>query len=239
MPSLPPGLRVYAIGDVHGRSDLLGRLHLAIAADATGFDGRRLLIHLGDYVDRGPDSRGVLDMLAAGPPPGFEAVNLKGNHEDMMQRVLGGDDRIATSWLLNGGDRTLQSYGLACDAEDVDIERLRDGLFDMVPAAHLRFLRGLAISYRAGGYFFAHAGVHPRRPLDRQREADLMWIRDSFLRHKKNFGAVVVHGHSIAPRPQLRDNRIGVDTGAYDSGCLTCVVLEGTRRRFLSALAED
>ncbi len=235
MPCLPPGLRIYAVGDIHGCSDLLAALHRAIARDAADFEGRRLLIHLGDYVDRGPDSRGVLDMLVAGPPPGFEAVNLMGNHEEVVLRLVDGDTGPLRSWLMNGGDRTMSSYGIDWDA--VDSRRVPQALRAAVPAEHLALLRGLPTRYRAGDYLFVHAGVNPRRPLDRQRDEDLVWIREPFLRYRKGFGAVVVHGHSISRQPEVRDNRIGIDTGAFGTGLLTCLVLEGDGRRFLFAEA--
>lgn len=236
-PRVPEGTRVYAVGDVHGRLDLLTFVLARIAEDAADAPARRVLVGLGDYIDRGPDAAGVLERLTAGPPPGFEAVLLKGNHEDSLLRFLAGDDRAAVSWLGNGGRETLDSYGIEPPprwAELVDFGALRRALRQAVPAAHLALLSRLAACHREGGYLFAHAGVRPGVDLDTQSPDDLMWIREPFLSSDADLGAVVVHGHSITPEPVVRSNRIGIDTGAYQTNRLTCLVLEGRARRFLN-----
>ncbi|MBF0393209.1 MAG: serine/threonine protein phosphatase [Alphaproteobacteria bacterium] len=231
----PRGSRLYAIGDVHGRIDLLDRLLALIEADAaTSPAARRVVVFLGDYVDRGPCSRQVIDRLAAGPPPGFEWIALDGNHEAMMRSFLE-DPSTAPAWLRNGGDATLASYvGASPRIGDIPAD-LRGALAEALPGAHLRFLSRLGPSHVEGGYFFAHAGVRPGVALESQSRDDLLWIRGPFLDHEGSFGRVVVHGHSIAPRPVDRHNRIGVDTGAYASGRLTALVAEGDWHGFLAA----
>jgi serine/threonine protein phosphatase 1 len=235
--AVPRGLRVYAIGDVHGRLDLLDRMLDLIEVDgATAPDLVKYIVYLGDYVDRGPHSRGVIDRLAEGPPPGFGAVHLKGNHEASMLEFLE-DIRIGPNWLTYGGTATLASYHVPpphADAPHEDLEHAQEQLRRLLPAAHRTFLESLRTSVTIGDYLFVHAGVRPGVPLERQREGDLLWIREEFLRSGADHGKVVVHGHTICPEPELRPNRIGIDTGAFATNRLTCLVLEGTERRFLT-----
>ncbi|GAB6054325.1 metallophosphoesterase family protein [Magnetospira thiophila] len=230
------GVRAYAIGDIHGRSDLLAALHRQIAEDLAAHEhDRSVLIYLGDYVDRGPDSRGVLEMLRAAPPTDA-AVYLKGNHEAMMLEFVE-HDRFGPSWFQYGGRETAESYGVELMSEapvDQRFSLLSKALRAAVPDPHMAFLRALVPSYRLGDYFFAHAGVHPQVSLDDQSEQDLLWIREPFLNWRGDLGAVVVHGHTIATEPELRAHRIGIDTGAYASDHLTCLVLDGAERQFLS-----
>ena len=227
--SLPPGLRVYAVGDVHGCDERLALLHRQIAQDvAQRPTGRVVLLHLGDYVDRGPDSAGVIRRLLGAPPvAGAEIVNLRGNHEALLLAGYGpgADMQAEWVWIANGGRTTLASYG-----EEVD-SRARDS----IPAEHLAFMQGLAPSWRAGGYFFAHAGVRPGVALEEQDPQDLLWIREPFLTSEDDFGAVVVHGHTPRRAVELRPNRINIDTGAVFGGPLTCLVLEADRMGFLEA----
>jgi calcineurin-like phosphoesterase family protein len=235
---VPAGLRVYAIGDIHGRVDLLRLLHQRIMADAALSEaGTRLLaIYLGDYVDRGLHSREVIEVLTCEPVPGFEAVYLRGNHDHEFVAFL--EDPVkSAAWLRYGGDATLYSYGVRVSPEMPAEERLfalRDRLRAAVPPHHLAFLAGLPLTYEVGDYLFVHAGIHPDKPLDRQTPADLLWIRDEFLEADCDFGKVVVHGHSITEQPEVRENRIGIDTGACFTNALTCLVLQGETRRFLS-----
>jgi len=223
---LPEGLRVYAIGDVHGCAERLGALHAAIAADwAAGPARHCVVIHLGDYVDRGPDSAAVLERLC-GPPPvaGAESILLRGNHEAMMlESLAAGPGTVAEDlWLWNGGDATLGSYGAA------------DAGFAL-PARHHALLQGTRLHWQTGGYFFVHAGIDPRWPLEQQRERDLLWIREPFLSWPRSLPRVVVHGHTPSRAPELRHHRIGIDTGAVAGGPLTCLVLEEAKLRFLRA----
>lgn len=236
--SAPADTRVYAVGDIHGSAHLLEALMEQIVEDAGRQPGvaRKLLVFLGDYVDRGLESPRVIDMLSAGPPPGFEQVCLMGNHEEAMFGFLE-DIRIGPMWLRNGGGETLLSYGIALPSSIAGVnERLeaaRLALRERLPESHLAFLKGLALFHVEGDYLFVHAGVRPKVALANQHPNDLLWIREEFLSSRADFGHVVVHGHTIAPEPQERPNRIGIDTGAYATGVLTCVVLEGAERRFL------
>lgn len=227
--SLPAGRRVYAIGDVHGCDRQLAALHQAIAADlAERPIAAPLLVHIGDYLDRGPASSSVLARLAAGSPiAGMEMVNLRGNHEAMALAVLAGGDRDSVElWLLNSAAATLESWG-------IDPGSPPRSWAARVPADQLAFLGALGASHREGGYFFAHAGVRPGVPLGMQDPADLLWIREPFLSYKGDFGAVVVHGHTPLREPLVLGNRIGIDTGAVYGGRLTAAVLEADRVGFL------
>ncbi len=238
-PAAPPaGTVVYAVGDIHGRDDLLARLHRGIAHDAARRPAaRRVLVYLGDYFSRGVDSRAVVERVLDWRPPGWETVALKGNHEDLILRFLDGELRTGLHWLDYGGVEALAHYGIpmadpaARDAATA--AALRERLLAALPAAQRGLLRGLVASHREGGYFFAHGGVLPGVALEAQAERDLIWIRKRFLLSAADHGAVVVHGHCISPEPEVRANRIGIDTGAYESGILTCLVLDGEARGFL------
>jgi serine/threonine protein phosphatase 1 len=232
----PAGSRIYAIGDVHGRLDLLERLRGMIVEDAEQRPAeRKVAIYLGDYVDRGPDSRGVVDLLARAELGGFETVALKGNHEDSMLQFLT-DPGIAPSWMTYGGDATLYSYGVRPpDPRRVeDILAAQQAFAEALPPGHLAFLRALRLVHVEGHYAFVHAGFRANVPIERQDPEDMMWIRDEFLASTADFGKIAVHGHTITERPDIRPNRIGIDTGAFATGTLTCLVLEGTERRFLA-----
>lgn len=231
---IPYGATLYAVGDIHGRADLLDGLQRMIARDAEQAPGRRkVVVYLGDYVDRGPDSFAVVEGLIERPLAGFESVRLKGNHEDFLLSFID-DASIGDVWLMNGGGATLASYGVETGGFGMDaMEQARLALIRALPAKHLDFFRGLALTYVAGDYLFVHAGVRPGVGLSHQKDHDLMWIRDDFLGSDADFGHVVVHGHSIRAEPDNRPNRIGIDTGAYHTGRLTCLVLEADTRRFL------
>lgn len=226
---------IYAVGDIHGRQDLLDDLHRRMAEDARSkSDLRPVAIYLGDYVDRGPRSRDVIETLVGNPLEGFEAVHLKGNHEDMMLAFLEAPE-TGPRWLANGGLATLASYGIedaACDAEG--LAEAASALDAALPPGHARFLSSLSLVHRIGDYVFVHAGIRPGVALDEQSVEDLIWIRGPFLTSGADHGAVIVHGHSPGPRPVVKANRICVDTGAYATDVLTGVVLEGDSRRFLS-----
>ena len=230
--SLPAGQRVYAVGDVHGCLDRLQAMHEAIAADLAARPTRALVVHLGDFIDRGPDTAGVIEHLLQpfAVPDGVAApdvVNLMGNHEEMMLTALADGSRdVASQWLRNGGGEALASWKLSWRDNPADWARA-------LPPRHLGFLRGLALLYRVGGYVFVHAGLRPGIPLEAQSRHDLLWIREPFLSFDGALPGVVVHGHTPQEAPEVRANRIGVDTGAVLGGPLTCVVLEGNRLSFL------
>jgi len=234
-PLLAAGRRIYAVGDIHGRSDLLAALHLKILQDAEGYAGDREVVYLGDYVDRGLDSKGVLDLLIGKPLPGFRSTHLMGNHEQAMLEFLSNIE-ICQSWLAFGGGATLHSYGVPFDAvqpTDDDYRALQQALAQRLPPDHLAFLKALKPYRTVDGYLFVHAGIRPGVTLADQTAADLLWIRGDFLTSGADHGHVVVHGHSITFEPEIQQNRIGIDTGAYATGVLSCVVLEGDSQRVL------
>lgn len=239
----PLGTVVYAIGDIHGRLDLLDALLHGITLDARLRPAeRRVLVYLGDYVSRGAESRGVIDRVLGWRPEGFEVVTLKGNHEEVMLRFLDGELFVGGHWMGYGGADTFAQYvvGPVDPAQrDADtLTRLRTRLLDAIPSEHLALLRGLATSHREGDYLFVHAGVLPGVSLEAQSERDFVWIRNRFLVSDLDHGAVIVHGHCISDQPEVRTNRIGIDTGAYRSGVLTCLVLDGTERSFLQTTTD-
>ncbi len=234
MASTPDGQRIYAIGDIHGRADLLDRLAGRIEDDLQSRPNpAALTVFVGDYVDRGLESRGVIERLSRGAFP-TPIVTLRGNHEDAMLRFLD-DAPVLAQWVNFGGLMTLASYGV-----DVGQEMWRGGaeavqaaFLKNFPASHRRFLEDTAYCAEYGEYFFCHAGVRPNVPLDRQDPGDLMWIRYEFLNYRGDFGKVVVHGHTPHHKVESLPNRINLDTHAFRSGVLTAVALEGAERRFI------
>ena len=233
-PSVQPD-RLYVIGDIHGRSDLLDRMIGEISRDLDANPvAESLTVTLGDYVDRGPDSRGVLDRLVRNPFP-TRFVALKGNHEALFERFLR-EPSIADHWRRLGGLETLQSYGVAVGQVMMGkkYREAAEALQAAVPPAHFEFLGSLKTCLTVGQYFLCHAGVRPGLSLERQSEDDLLWIRGPFLDSNADFGKIVVHGHTPSEMPQVLPNRINIDTGAFMTGRLTCVVLERDRVRFIS-----
>jgi serine/threonine protein phosphatase 1 len=230
---IPPGRRVYAIGDIHGRLDLLHKLLELIEADDAGSGLDRTVIFMGDYVDRGPESKGVIDLLLGQKTSAV--LCLRGNHDQAVLDFLA-DAKFYRQWREFGAPETLLSYGVMPPRfeDDADFERARVEFEQKLPPEHLRFFSALPYSHAVGDYLFVHAGLRPGVALERQDPHDLLWIRDEFLLSRLSFGKIVVHGHSPTPGPVRRPNRIGIDTGAYATGRLTAVVLEGTDCRFLS-----
>jgi len=227
--------RLYVVGDIHGRSDLLDRMVLEISRDLDAHPiADCLTVTLGDYLDRGPDPRGVLDRLARNPFP-TDFVALKGNHEELFETFLR-DPSIAGLWRRLGGLETLHSYGVQVRSLMVgrNYEQVAEALRAAVPQAHLEFLASLKLSLTVGKYFLCHAGVRPGVPLEDQSAEDLLWIREQFLDSRADFGKIVVHGHTPIEEPEVRPNRINIDTGAFMTGRLTCAALESECVRFLS-----
>jgi serine/threonine protein phosphatase 1 len=234
-PFLPPGHRLYCIGDIHGKLDLLQELHGMIVADAADFGGDKTLVYLGDYIDRGEQSKQVVDLLLDHPLPGFEIHHLMGNHEQTLLDFLQ-HPRAAVSWLTYGGRAALRSYGVALHHEfaaEEEVEALRDDLETKLPGRHLQFFQSLEPFHVAGSYGFVHAGIRPGVPLRAQNLEDLLWIRYDFTDSSAIHELIIVHGHTIAAEVQWRRNRIGIDTGAFYTGVLTCLVLEGSDQRLL------
>lgn len=238
MPAVPAGSVVYAIGDIHGETEKLDRLHRMILADAKGRAAtRRIAVYLGDYVDRGPDSAGVVDRLIADTLPEFKRVFLMGNHEDFLLQFLETAGSMS-AWFFNGGIQTLESYDVDLHADDAwmtDPRQLQRDFRTRLPQSHLDFLEALELYHVEGNYLFVHAGIRPGRPLDVQSRSDLLWIRNAFLVSDADHGHVVVHGHTPAQSVEILANRIGIDTGAVYGGKLTSLVLEGERREILQA----
>ena len=226
--------RLYVIGDIHGRLDLLDRLIDEIDRDAKEHRANCLTVTLGDYIDRGPDSRGVLDRLLSNPFPG-DYVALKGNHEALLQSFLE-NPAVGVQWRRLGGLETLHSFGVFVAA--MMVGRNYDQAAEQMRAAlspeHTKFLASLKMSLTVGRYFLCHAGVRPGVLLERQSPDDLLWIRDDFLNSTMDFGKIVVHGHTPTVEPEVLPNRINIDTGAFATGRLTCIVLEGENYRFIS-----
>ena len=231
--TVPAGQRAYIVGDIHGCAARLDHLLRAIVTDATAGPDKKLLVYVGDYVDRGPDSRAVIEKLLS-PPPGFEVRYLRGNHDQAVLDFL--DDPLTyRTWKNYGAQETLLSYGVRPPLFDdaKAITEARDEFAGQLPEAHRRFLEELELSTEIGGYFIAHAGVRPGIPLQAQSAQDLLWIREEFLLSGSDFGKVVVHGHTPTENVVRRKNRIGIDTGAYATGRLTALVLEGETVRQL------
>jgi serine/threonine protein phosphatase 1 len=233
-PRVPNGMRIYAIGDVHGRVDLLNAVFERIDATLKAHPiEQSVQVFLGDYIDRGPNSREVIDALIARKKE-HALVCLKGNHENYPVQFLS-DPSVLAEWIQFGGIQTLLSYGVKPSNRDAprSPEDVAQSFREALPASHRRFLEGLGLSFTCGDFFFTHAGVRPGVPLGQQHERDLLWIREDFLLHEEDFGKIVVHGHTPAKEPDVRPNRINIDTGAYATGRLTCLVLQADRRVFI------
>lgn len=232
------GRRIYAIGDIHGHLDELNRLLDWIADDLVSHDGKAEIVFLGDYIDRGPDTKGVIKRLRGKELPGDKHHFLKGNHEAVLLGLLEGDAKNGNGWLRYGGVEMLESYGVKRKEIVKRAGTLAALIEDVVPKKHLEFLRGLKPKIEIDDFLFVHAGIRPGRKLEKQKERDLLWIRDDFLGSKKDHGKVVVHGHTIEAQPEDRRNRIGLDTGCYAGGSLSAVRLEGSGRHFVSIPSE-
>ncbi len=233
--AIPRGMRVYAIGDVHGRMDLLLDLIARIRADdRVRGPAETGLIMLGDLIDRGPESAQVLEYLIRGGPGFAWTRYLMGNHEDAFLTSVN-DDSVAADWLRYGGLETLESYGVTPAALINRGIELATEMDEKIPLRHYNFVRRFEDYVQIGDYLFVHAGIRPGIPIERQKRRDLYWIRKDFLSDQTDHGLIVVHGHTISERPEVRDNRIGIDTGAYCSNRLTALGLEDDLQWFLSS----
>jgi serine/threonine protein phosphatase 1 len=234
-PSVPAGYRVYAIGDVHGRLDLLDELLNRVEADGQQRPpAKTILIFLGDLIDRGPSSAEVIERLRNYHPRGVRPVFLIGNHEEVLLRLLRGEGQFIADWLRFGGAECARSYGIDTVAiKSMAPSRAVQVLRDKIPDAHKAFLESFVDTFQVGDYLFVHAGIRPGVELAEQSQTDLRWIRSPFLECESEHGFVVVHGHTIGEEVQVRANRIGLDTGAYRSGVLTALGLQGTDQWFL------
>ena len=235
------GYRAYAIGDVHGRLDLLDQLIEQIEADiAARRRAKNVIVFLGDLIDRGPQSAQVIERLRTWEPRDAKTAFLCGNHEEVLLRVLAGESTVLGDWLKFGGAQCLASYGL--DAEGLGDQHESVALVAIraaIPTEHRTFLESFADTFRFGDYLFVHAGIRPGLAVAAQAQKDLRWIRDPFLENHSDHGFVVVHGHTISENVEERANRIGIDTGAYRSGILTAMGVEGTNRWFLDTAPPD
>jgi serine/threonine protein phosphatase 1 len=236
IPATAPGERIYAIGDIHGRHDLLVEL-----LERIGDHGRSLetkakthLILLGDMVDRGPDSAKVLRLVRKIQAQHESMVVLRGNHEELMLGALDGRPGMLRGWMRTGGRATLRSFGLEPPPSGDDPTEFLQLANATIPQELLQWMRNLPLSARSGSYFFCHAGIRPGVPIARQKRTDLLWIREDFLTDDRDHGAIIVHGHSEAATLDEQVNRIGVDTGAYRTGVLTALYLEGEERGYIS-----
>ncbi len=228
-PRLPDGVRIYAFGDIHGRADLLKKMLTVIDADVARSPVERPIeVYLGDYVDRGPYSSETLDLLIE-RSQSREIVCLKGNHEAYYLDVLRGPAKL-DEWRQIGGLQTLMSYGVQPLLNPSAAEKIEliTALKAAMPREHVRFLQSLKPSFLCGDFFFVHAGVRPGIPLDEQQEHDLLWIRDEFLESEEDFGKFVIHGHTPVREPDIRANRANIDTGAYATGNLTLLTIQGS-----------
>src|SRR2546423_278749 len=234
-PAGARGPRAYVVGDVHGRLDLLNALLVEIESDIAAHPPRKtLLVFLGDLIDRGPSSAQVVERLRTYERPSVRTIFILGNHEEVLLRILDGDTSLIQSWLRFGGGQCLKSYG----ADPLEISVL-DGASAVaairaaIPEKHQIFLRSFVDTCRFGDYLFVHAGIRPGVSIDKQLQSDLRWIREPFLHDDTDHGCVVVHGHTICPVVEEHPNRIGIDTGAYRTGVLTALALEGSQRWYL------
>ena len=235
----PPDTRIYAIGDIHGRLDLLKEMHRYICEDAASAEGRDIaIIYLGDYIDRGPASSQVVEYLIEEPlkcgSRHTEIKLIKGNHEDSLLRFVGREEN-GEAWFANGGMETLKSYGVELPSPhwQHDMKAVQKKFVSKLPKTHLAFYHNLRNYFEYGDYLFVHAGIRPNIELADQNPMDLNWIREPFLSSEVNHGKYVVHGHSINSDPDIQTSRMGIDTGAYRTGCLTCAIFESKQVRFI------
>jgi serine/threonine protein phosphatase 1 len=239
MPEGPRDQRAYVIGDIHGRLDLLDQLLADIHRDIAARPVRKvLLVSLGDLIDRGPSSAQVVERLRTYRRDGVRPIFVIGNHEEVLLRIVKGDAELIAKWRMFGGSETLQSYGIdPASLKGLAREAALAVVRKAIPDAHVQFLESFGDSVRFGDFLFVHAGIRPGIEVEQQRQTDLRWIREPFLFDETDHGFVVVHGHTITPRVDVRPNRIGIDTGAYRTGVLSAIAIERSRTWFLDTRA--
>ncbi|OCC25269.1 hypothetical protein MB02_00905 [Croceicoccus estronivorus] len=236
---VPHGQRIYAIGDIHGRLDLLRHLANAIEADAQSApEMETTVLMLGDLLDRGPDSAGVVDFALDWQKRRRMHI-LMGNHEEMFLNSFT-DPGVLSNILRCGGRETLLSYGIDSDNDSLPtLQHVQAAMDAGIPGKHRKFIASFDDKVEIGDYLFVHAGIEPGLPVEQQKPQSLRWIREPFLSYEEPHSHVIVHGHTIRHQVQLRSNRIGIDTGAYCYGKLTALVLEGSTRRFIQAVTHN
>lgn len=240
-PAGARGWRAYAVGDVHGRLDLLDQLLAKIHDDLRHRPARKvLLIFVGDLIDRGPNSAQVVERLRTYSHPDVRTVFILGNHEEVLLRILAGDAELITKWCWFGGTECLNSYGVdTAKLATISVEDALGVIRAAIPKKHVEFIESFDDSCRFSDYLFVHAGIRPGVEIDQQRQSDLRWIREAFLFDETDHGFIVVHGHTIRPEVEVRENRIGIDTGAYQSGVLTALAIDGSESWFLDTRAVE
>lgn len=239
--AMPDGMRAYVVGDIHGRAKLLQKMLAAIAFDARERPTDQVFeIFLGDYIDRGMQSREVIELLLAPPPKNHKRICLLGNHEEALLKFLQ-DPNILRGWANFGGYATLASYGIAIPSSmsPANLVAVRDALLRSLPPTHLNFIQGLRLFYTLGDYLFVHAGINPGTSLGEQKQEHMLWIRDAFLNHKGFFEQYVVHGHSPVTEPDIRDNRANLDVSDAPVDSLCCLMLESIDRRVILMTEEE
>ncbi len=218
--------QIFVIGDVHGCNDLLKRVHKKILVKSKNSISNKLLIYLGDYIDRGPEIKKTIQTILDFQPSNFQQVYLLGNHEQMMLDFINNVTNSLSIWILNGGDKTLNSYGLK-EILFIKDDKIRDKFISNIPKEHLRFFNNLSLCYHWENYFFVHAGIDPDVTLDKQRKNIMIWTRsNNFLSNTKIFEKIIVHGHTSQPEVEDLDNRINLDTGAFYSNTLSCLLID-------------
>jgi serine/threonine protein phosphatase 1 len=217
--------------------DLLAKIHAELQRDPAA---NTLLVFVGDLIDRGPQSAQVIERLRTYGRRGIRPVFILGNHEEVLLRILRGEAELITKWRWFGGSECLESYGVDPEIlSGLTSQEALDTVRQAIPKEHVLFLESFVDSCRFGDYLFVHAGIRPGIDLDQQKQADLRWIREPFLNDSADHGFIVVHGHTISNEVEERSNRIGIDTGAYKTGVLTALVVDGEHRRFLTTAAND
>ena len=236
--------QVFAVGDIHGCKDLLDNIHHKIIKASKNREGEKLIIYLGDYVDRGPDIKGTIQTLIDFNPPHFKKIFLLGNHEQMLLEFISESRNSPFVWIYNGGSETLESYGMDLsnnidDTVDLTIDKkFRKKFNDLIPKSHMDFFNQLIINYTWKDYFFVHAGINPDIPLHMQERETMLWTREKhFFKPTMKYEKIIVHGHTPKEKIEKFPYRINIDTGSFYSGNLSCLLIENEQLRFIDTLS--